>query len=161
MAEQTVFVPLDRDAVRGWRDTGTLAEVAGFAATPELMKALGHDEKSREDAEFAAQTYASVQCLTGPEVVEQRWVVAAGVPAADCRPGALPTYGAVRVTTIGWEQVMAVFTDQPEAAELVRATHLEVADMDLPGAWDHPRTAELVAEHDLLWYLPAELDQIP
>ncbi|MGO1971500.1 MAG: DUF6912 family protein [Propionibacteriaceae bacterium] len=161
MTDQTVFIPLDRDAVRAWRDGGELTGVDGFAATPELMAALGHDELSREDAEFAAQSYAAVDTLLRPEPVSRRWVLAAAVPAADCSPGQWPPYGAVRVATIDWARVLAIFVDDAAAEESVRETSRAVADMDLPGAWDHPSTEELVAEHDLLWYLPTEFDQIP
>lgn len=161
MADQTVFIPLDRDQVVTWRDDGELAGADGFAATPELMAALGHDEKSREDAEFAAQSYAAVQALLGTEPVRRRWVVAAAVPVATCAPGQWPTYGAVRVATVDWARVLALFVDQAEAEESVRDAQREVADMDLPGAWGHPEAAQLVADHDLLWYLPTELDQIP
>lgn len=161
MADQTVFVPLDRDRVLAWRDRGDLAGADGFAATPELMAALGHDEKSREDAEFAAQSYAAVQALLRTEPVRRRWVVAVAVPAAACTPGQWPTYGSVRVAALDWPRVLALFVDQAAAEESVRETQREVADMDLPGAWDHPGTEQLVADHDLLWYLPTELDQIP
>lgn len=161
MAETTVFVPVDRAVAHRWREQGVLTSVTGFAATPELMAALGLTEKSREDADFAAQTHAGISCLLGPETVNRRWVAAAAVPTEDCRAGEWPAFGSVRVEGIAWPAVMALFVDDAEAEDAVQATQQAVAALPFPQAWEHPRSDDLVAEHDLLWYLPSELDQIP
>lgn len=163
--EQMIFAPLTTAQVRALRDDGPIGDVRAFAATPELMAALDYNESRREDAEYAALSYASVQALLQPEPIHQRWVLAAKVDDALLSGQGVSgapnhAYGEVVVGSLDWSAVVAIFVDDSAAAAAVAATHQAINDADLPGAWDDAHVADLIRDHDLLWHLPDELDQI-
>lgn len=158
----TVFIPTDPAGVRGFRDQGSWTGVAGFAATDELRRAHDFGPGADEDADFAAQTYASVQALLdhdGPRVV-------VAVEVSGVQPTPLVAWGQVAVPRCDWSDVLAVFVDEAEAGPaLARARTAAGSLAALPDglaqAWELDEVSELIADHDLLWYLPSEVDHLP
>lgn len=162
-----IFIPFDPAEARAIRVAGRSdRRLTGYAATAPMLAAHGYTEDEREDADYAAQVYASIAGLlvphegTGPEV---RLVVAADVPVArvgDADGDA--EYGAVRVDGLDWAEVTAVFVDEDAAAPAVRAARAAIG----PHASDQggrlatvselPAVGELTERHELLWHTPDE-----
>jgi hypothetical protein len=152
-----VFVPVSRaDAValRGGADLGVRA---GCAVTPGLVAALGGDT-SDEEREFAALSTAGVLALLSTDE-GCRLVLAAGVDPGQVSEAA-GGEGEVGVRDLRWDQVRALFADEPAAETLVAAAQTAVKGLDLGAALEVPAVVELLDGADLLWFDPAELDQL-
>ena len=61
---------------------------------------------------------------------------------------------------LSWKQVIAMFTDDYEAAEAVRAAREAVRGRTVSEALAAPEVVGLLEGHDLLWYAPEELDRL-
>lgn len=155
-----VFIAVDHDRARALRDTGrSEEEFAAFAATGQMISAHGYRPDEREDADYAAQLYASVAGL--PASTDPfRLVIAADVPIARVRDGRWDAdYGAILVSGLDWADVTAVFVDEPGAAEAVRSARDAIAatqDPDLGAVLDLPAVTALTDDHELLWHTPDE-----
>lgn len=153
---RTVYLPSDPDTVAAFRRTGTLDRAEGtgvddaFARQRDLDLTSGDDE---EEADFWALTDAAMRSLA-TRTEGGRFVVAARVRQDQIRQSADDGSGHVVVEGVSWSQVSALFVDEPEADRAVQAAR---AVQDDPQAFSD-RAATLIAEHDLLWYAPEELD---
>ncbi len=160
-----IFVPITPDSARDLRAAGgTDRRLVGWAATSRMITAHGYRPDEDEDAEYAAQLYASVAalstCAGTAGTSSGRLLVAAEVPAdrvADA--GDDLDHGAVRVTGLQWAEVTAVFVDEPAATESVRAARRAVqasADLRMASLCELPAVSALIDDHDLLWHHPDE-----
>ena len=153
---RTVYLPCDPATAEALRRSGQLERAEGvsvdvaYATARDLDLTVGDDE---EEAEFWALTDAAMLGL-GRQGKGPRFVVAARV-----RPDQLETAGddgsgRVTATALAWSQVSALFIDDADALPAVEAARAALDDPELLAE----RVARLVAEHDLLWYAPDELD---
>ncbi|WOP17873.1 DUF6912 family protein [Raineyella sp. LH-20] len=155
---RTVYLPSGPGTTEEFRRSGRLDHAEGisvdvaYARRRDLDLAVSDDE---EEADFWALTDAAMRSLadslSGP-----RFVVAVRV-----RPDQLvadPEVGSGRVTVsdVAWSQVSALFVDEPAALPAVAAAR---AARTVPDTFAE-HVAVLVAEHDLLWYAPDELDTL-
>lgn len=155
-----VFIAVDHDRAVAVRESGRSEdEFAAFAATGQMIGAHGYRSDEREDADYAAQLYASVAGLL-PGADPARLVIAADVPISRIRDGARDAdYGAIRVMGLDWADVTAVFVDEPEAAAAVRSARQAIAaaqDPDLEAILELPAVTALTDAHELLWHTPDE-----
>lgn len=128
-----VFLALDWVAAAALRSGADLGPRTGCAPIAELARRIG-PAADAEEVEYAALHHADAYA---PGPTRRRLVL-----AADVGPGQLVElgdgWGGVTVTGLGWDQVSALFADEPHAA---------TAAVDLD-------------DRDLLWFAPAELDQL-
>lgn len=155
-----IFIPLRREDALAVRQTGGQKDdLDAYAATGELIAAHDYRPDEREDADYAAQLYASVAGLAdGDDYC--RLVVAAEVPLAGVSDGRTDReYGAIRVRGLDWADVTAVFVDEAEAADAVRDARKAVGsaeDQGLESLLELPEVAALTTTHELLWHTPDE-----
>jgi L-alanine-DL-glutamate epimerase-like enolase superfamily enzyme len=155
------FIPVSQEDALSLRDGADLGPRRACAATPALKKELG-EQTSIEEAEFAALSNASVLALFSS------WGAMRLVLAAEVGPGQIADpespHGEVTVSGVSWSQVRALFADEPEAFERVKAVRSAVGDSHdqwtLATVLDAPEVEELLAAYDLLWFAPDELDQL-
>jgi hypothetical protein len=150
-----VFVAVEPSAARTLRDTGAPPDGVAYAATPALRESFGYGADADEDADYAAQLFAS---LAGALAGWDRCVLAVATPTLPPSRGAAD-YGQVDLPKLRWADVQAVFVDEPEALPAVRAYAESVRSGGIAEVWADPATHEFVASHDLLWFAPGELDQ--
>lgn len=155
-----IFVPLDRDTALRLRASGSSdRRWVGYAATRALINAHGYRADEQEDADYAAQLYASIAGLADSSD-DRRLVVAADVPVAalgDHREDA--DYGAVAVGGLDWADVTAVFVDEDAAGAAVRSARQAIGeqpDAGLAGWVELPAVRALTDAHELLWHTPDE-----
>lgn len=121
-----------------------------YARDRELDLSVADDE---EEAEFWALTDAAMMSL-GLRADGPRFVLAARVRPDQLRPDGPEGSGRVVAEAVTWSQVTALFIDEDEAQPAIDRARAALGQPD--------RFAELVgslvAEHDLLWYAPDELD---
>ena len=155
---QMIFVPMTRDEARALRSGAGTDRYPGCAATPSLAASLDADTVM-EEVEFAALSNAGVLALVlKPHV--PRLVVAAEVPEDHVRDLSQP-HGEVEVRDLVWAQVRALFADEPDCAAggELRERGGERGEPDM--ALAAPEVAAVLDNHDLLWFAPEELDQLP
>lgn len=152
-----VYVPLNPALARTLRTSGPIGALNGCAATEEFVRGLGPGV-SQEEAEYAALTNAGVLGLVS-DGGAKRLVLAADVDSEHLatRGGAA---GQVLVHDLRWPQVTALFADEAAAADLVARAGAAVAGRSLADALASSEVGELLDEYDLLWFDPAELDQL-
>jgi hypothetical protein len=149
-----VFVAVDPCATVGLRDQGAQPHGVAYAATPMLRDVFGYGAGQDEEADYAAQLFAS---LAGLASGWDRCVLAVRVP--ELPPGTEGTdFGQVELPPIRWEDVTAVFFDDVKALPSVRAYAETVRGRGIGDIWADRATDALVADHDLLWFAPSELD---
>ena len=68
--------------------------------------------------------------------------------------------GEVGVRDVRWGQVQALFADEPGLERLVAGARAAGSGLTLAAALEAPAVIELVDGADLLWFDPAELDQL-
>ena len=151
----SVFVPVafaQATSLRAGDDLGTLA---AHAPGPALREEHGLGPADDEEAGFVALGYAGLAALLdrpGP-----RLVLAADVDAAQV-DGAGTAFGEVAVRGLRWDQVQAVFADEPAAAAGLAAARDLAEDRPLAEVADDEEVVSLVDRWDLLWFAPDELD---
>jgi hypothetical protein len=172
-----IFVPMSHREASALRDAGgTDQELRAFAATRQMITAHGYRPEEDEEADYAAQLYASVVALidhppdstsapvgdhqlTGDDR-DARLVISAEVPAGRVRDAeADADHGAVLVRGLQWTETTAVFVDESAAAAAVGAAREAIsaaADHRLSEILELPAVVALTEDHDLLWHLPAE-----
>lgn len=148
-----IYLPVSVAELARFRDDGTTSPARAFGATGTLREAFGYTDSMAEDAEHAAQLFASLCCLVRGQ---QRLVVAAEVDLRTMPPGEEPDFGDVVIAKVAWSDVRAIFADEPEARPRLAAYAAEHAGQSLEQAWEDEATAALLGEHDLLWYAPSE-----
>lgn len=150
-----VFVAVSPGAARRFRDTGAQADGIAYAATAALRESFGYGADADEEADYAAQVFAS---LAGLLAGWDRCVLVVAVRALPPSCGA-SDYGQVEPPVMQWTDVRAVFVDEPAALPAVRAYAEGVGGRGIAELWADPAAAQFVADHDLLWFGPHELDQ--
>jgi len=155
-----VFIAVDHDRATGIRAAGRSEdEFAAFAATGQMITAHDYRPDEREDADYAAQVYASVAGLPASKD-PFRLVIAADVPIARVRDGRSDAdYGAITVSGLDWADVTAVFVDDAAATEAVRSAREAITvtqDPDLEAILELPAVTALTDDHELLWHTPDE-----
>lgn len=154
MSGRSTFVPVDVATAVDLRAGGPVGVLAGCTASPGLLAWLGTGT-GPDEADFAALSHAGVLALC-------RSALPRLVLAADARDDQLAgledPYGEVTVQNLLWEQVTAVFADEPVAAGDVAAAAAAVAGRQLAEALEEPRVVALLETTDLLWFAPEELD---
>jgi len=155
-----VFIAVDHDRATALRETGRSEdEFVAFAATGQMITAHDYRPDEREDADYAAQLYASVAGLSSGKA-SLRLVIAADVPIARVRDGRTDAdYGAILVSGLDWADVTAVFVDEPAAAEAVGSAREAIAaaqDADLAEILELPAVTALTDDHELRWHTPDE-----
>lgn len=150
-----IFLPATAATLRRLPGAPIEARVA-FAATPELARVLaGEDDEVVEFSAFLAAADTSVELLAeaqaaGELVAARRVVVTAELaPSSVRRDGTHGHPGAVVVPPVAWQDVAAIHVDEAEAAPDVQSA-----------AGGDPGALERLAERDLLWYDPSELDRL-
>lgn len=156
-----VFVPVRHAQATTLREHGVLEPgLVGHAATPALMASHDYDDSTREDAEYAALTYAGARAALTVAEGALRLVLAAEVPPAAATVDAEDTYGRTEVSGLRWADVRALFADEPAAGASLALARNAADGLELGPALSTPELARLVDEHDLLWFAPEELDQL-
>ncbi len=153
-----VYLPSDPASAQAFRRSGVLEQARGvavdeaYARARDLDLTVGDDE---EEADYWALADAALQSLVartdGP-----RMVIAARVGPDQLRSYGPDGSGLVTAEEVAWSQVSALFIDDGEALESVHAARAAREDPERFGTL----VEALVAEHDLLWYAPEELDQL-
>ena len=155
----TVYVPVERERAQRLAAGGPPLSVPAYAVTSALRDAHGLAPDEDEDAGFTALTYAGLAALL--RAPGRRLVLAADVAADQVRaaePGS--PFGAVEVTGLRWDQVLALFADEPGAADDLTRAHALAAGRGLDEVADDDRVSDLVDAWDLLWFAPQELAQL-
>ena len=155
---QMIFVPMTRDEARALRAGTATGRYTGCAATPGLAASL-EANTVLEEVEYAALSNAGVLALVLKSHVP-RLVVAAEVPEEHVRDLSQPN-GEVEVSGLVWAQVRALFADESASLQAVSLASEAVAGESLATALAAPEVAAVLDNHDLLWFAPEELDQLP
>ena len=152
-----VFIPVSRADALALRAGANLGERQACAPTASLAGTLG-PQADVEEVEFAALSHAGVLALSaGADPL--RMVLAADV--SDQQVTDLGSeLGQVVLTGLRWDQVQALFADEPAAEPAVAKARADVAEIGADGAVTAEAVAVLQSEFDLLWFAPEELDQL-
>lgn len=146
-----VFLPLSGSELRRWAGDRVLpGHRTGYAVTPAMTEAFGVSDP--EDAEYTALSVASVAGLLahGERVVA---VLGTGWRPTD------DEFGAVEVADPSYRLVTALFGEDIDPGQ-ARAAAIAVEGMTLDQAWESAVVQALLTERDLLWYGPAEWEQL-
>lgn len=158
MDRTLTFVPVTRDeALALARGTEPACPRQAFAATPELVAALGYAPEQDEDAEYAALVLASVWSLAHDGV---RMVLVAELEPSAVGAGEESGNGGVTIQKLPRGSVVAFFTDEPAAAAVAQQAAAEARGFDIDTAWDLPGVQALITGHDLLWHSAEELSTL-
>ena len=155
----TVYLPVDRERARQLASGGPWLTAPAYAVTPALRGAHDLTPDQDEDAGFTALGYAGLAALlrgTGPRLVLAADVDAAQVLLTD----ADSPFGLVEVGDLRWDQVLALFADEPAAADDLARAHALAAGRELVDVADDEQVLALVDAWDLLWFAPQELPQL-
>jgi hypothetical protein len=157
--EVTVYVPVERARAQQLAAGGPALSAPGYAVTSALREAHGLAADEDEDAGFTALTYAGLAALLHTPGL--RLVLAADVAADQVRPAEPDSpFGLVEVSGLRWDQVLALFADDPDAADDLTRAHALAAGRGLDEVADDDRVSDLVDTWDLLWFAPQELAQL-
>jgi hypothetical protein len=155
-----VFVPVTWQDALSLRCGADLGRRPACTATLGLMSAF-EDQTTLEEAEFVALNHAGALALF-ISAGGRRLLLAAEVDLAQITDEG-STLGEVTVSGLAWSQVGALFADEPEASAAVTKAVASVQDHGgraLAEALGLAEVAELMENHDLLWFAPHELDQL-
>lgn len=150
-----LFVAVPPQAARDLRDTGSQPDGVAYAATAGLRNSFDYGPDAEEQSDYAAQLFAS---LAGLLAGWDRCVLAVAVATVPPSCGSTD-FGQVELPTLRWRDVRAVFVDEPGALDAVRAYAEKIGGQGIAEVWADPATERFIADHDLLWYAPEELDQ--
>lgn len=144
-----VFVPIaSEDLGRLIAGEAVPGPLPAYAPSREVGAALGFPSDWGEETERACLLFASVAALAAHG---RRLVAVADVVRAT--PGADADSGEVSIPALRPESISAFFSDGPDAPTAAAAV---ANGLGLDEAWDLPEVAELVSEHDLLWFGASE-----
>ena len=136
-----IFVPLSAAALADWARRGVQTQVDAYAVTPSFLATFDLPSADDEDAERTALHVAALAALLSSGA---RLVAVAGTDRADDLEDDV---GRVRVDSLPWASVNALFADEPAAA-------------DREAAWDDEAAEDLLATADLLWHGPEEWETL-
>lgn len=146
-----VFIPVRADEARALRAGEPLKAGSAYAATEALRATFDYGADEDEDANFAAQVFASLRCLVDGF---DRCLLAAESAVVPVATGE-STFGEVAPPDVRWRDVRAIFIGESGSA-----TYAESArGRTLSDLWADDATHTFLADHDLLWFDPTELDQ--
>jgi hypothetical protein len=148
-----VLVPLSVGQLSGLREAPLAGPVTGFAVTPSMRGTFGLGDADEEEADRTALLLAGLSSLIS---YGRRLAVVIDAQAVDDGD----PLGEVTLRGAAWGEVSAIFADSPEAAPVVSDAAEAVSGLDLDAAWDTDVVRALMAEHDLLWYGPNEVDTL-
>lgn len=151
-----VFIPVTAQEARGFRSGAPLGRGPAYAASSELRTAFDYGPQAEEDADFAAQVFASLRCLVDGQ---DRLVLAVEVGTLPAGTGERD-FGEVERPGVRWRDVRAVFRDDPAAGDVVAQYAGGARGRTLTDLWSDESTHSFLAHHDLLWFDPTELDQV-
>lgn len=155
MSTTAAFVPVTPEQARRLRDGDDLGPLTAYASGPALREAHGLDASDDEEAGFVVLGYAGLAALVGHD--GPRLVLAADLDGAQVN-AAGDDFGTVEVQGLRWDQVTALFGDEPEARGDLAEARRAVAGRTLPEVAEDEDVVGLVDRWDLLWYAPEELD---
>ena len=158
-AAVTVYLPVEREQAQQLAAGGPGLTGPAFTATPALLEAHGLTSSADEDAAFTALSYAGLAALlraSGPRLVLAADVSDTQVHAAE----AADPFGLVEVRDLRWDQVLALFADEPAAAEDLGRAHALTGGRSLAEVAEDEHVLDLVDAWDLLWFAPQELAQL-
>jgi hypothetical protein len=148
-----VLVPVSTEQLSAVKTAPLAGPVTGFAVTAALCDTFGLGVADDEEADRTVLLLAGLKALMA---YGRRLAVVVESSAVDDGD----PLGEVTVPGVSWRDVSAIFADAPEAAVAAAATVTAVAGLDLDEAWDTEAAHVLMAEHDLLWYGPEEVDGV-
>jgi hypothetical protein len=155
-----VYLPATLAMLQQFVADGSLHARSGtaFAVTPTLREAYAEgDDDELADVALREAALASLRLLGGEDSTHpaRRAVLVAEVDEVSPRPDL--DDAVVRLAgPIGTADVIAVFVDNADAEDAVRAAVEVVDDADL-GDEDAELTVGDAQDHDLAWYAPQEL----
>jgi len=148
-----VLVPVSMEQLSGLREAPLAGPVTGFAVTPSLRDTFGLGDADEEEADRTALLLAGLSSLIS--YGKRLALVIDALAVDDGDP-----LGEVTLRGVAWGEVSAIFADSPEAATAVSDAAKAVSGLDLDASWDTDAVRALMAEHDLLWYGPDEVDTL-
>jgi len=148
-----VLVPVSVEQLSGLRGAPLPGPAIGFAVTPGLRDTFGLNDADDEEADRTALLLAGLSSLMAHGKRLALVVDAVAVDDSDA-------FGEVTLGGVAWGDVSAIFADAPQAATAVSEAARAVVGLDLDAAWDTDAARALMAEHDLLWYGPEEVDAL-
>jgi hypothetical protein len=149
----TVVVPVSVEQLSGLREAPLARPVTGFAVTPGLRDTFGLGDADEEEADRTALLLAGLSSLIS--YGKRLAVVIDALAVDDGDP-----LGEVTLPGVAWGHVSAIFADAAEAATAVSEAVEAVAGLGIDAAWDTDAVRALMAEHDLLWFGPDEVDTL-
>ncbi len=156
-----VYLPATPTEAVRLREGEDLPARRGYAVTAALLDAAGFSAKEADDAGYTALCHAGVQALldrADAESAERRLVLAA---EPESIKDLTDPYGAIEVAGLRWQDVLALYYDESEAAPAVRKAAAAVHSVEsVADALAQPEVEALLQDHDLLWYDPTELDRL-
>ena len=148
-----VLVPVSHEQLDRVRSEPLPGPVRGFTVTPTLCATYGLGPSDEEEADRTALLLAGLSALLEHG---RRLALVVEAPSADTGD----PLGEVSLSEVKWRDVSAIFADGPEAEDAVSAAGRAVEGLDLDSAWDAEEVQALMAEHDLLWYGPEEVETL-
>lgn len=146
-----VFVPVRADEVSAVRSGEPLGGGPAYAASRSLRATFDYGPKEDEDADFAAQVFASLRCLVDGI---DRCLLAVESAALPPETGER-AFGEVARPEVRWRDVRAIFIGESGTGEYAESAR----GRTLTDLWADDATHDFLATHDLLWFDPTELDQ--
>lgn len=150
-----VFLPVLPSEVLALRGGEPLPPGSAYAATNSLRAAFDYGPDADEDADFAAQLFASLRCVSDGV---DRCLLAAEMENLPPESGEVE-FGEVARPGVRWRDVRAVFVDDPAEVSAIRAYAESVRGQGLAELWAADETHAFLDTHHLLWFDPTELDQ--
>jgi hypothetical protein len=138
--------------------------LAAHAVTPELRE--WYAEGDEEELEYVAFTRAAQDALRllrqDAQAARRRVVISADVPAASVRRIDRDLGSSlVQVTgPVSFDAIAALHIDSDDAEDAVAAA-AAVVEEAVAGDPDAQFTVDGAEDHELEWYDPSELDQVP
>jgi hypothetical protein len=157
---QIAFIPASTEQAMALRSGADPGLHRGCSVTTAFLRAL-ESQTTIEEAEFAALSNAGVLALLVSS--EPRRLVLAAEVEPEQIAAAEDAAGEVRLSSLSWTQVQALFLAEPEAAEAARKARQaaeRLGDVTLAAALQLPEIGELLEGYDLLWFAPHELDHL-
>lgn len=151
-----IFVPATAPDLQALRLGESLPDGPAYAATPTLRENFGYAPEADEDADYAAQVFASLRCMLEGR---DRCVLAVETDRLPDATGERD-FGEVVRPGVRWADVRAIFVDDPRARGSLRAYAASVRGRTIAEVWEDRAAVDLTQEHDLLWFDPTELDQV-
>lgn len=160
-----IFVPLSDDDLRTLLADRRLTDRPAFTASPSLCREHGFGPQEQEEADYQAFWLAAVEAIrltddgvdAGDPRRAGRIVVAADLEDRRVTARSDDPYGRAQADVVEMRDLTAVYLDEPEARAALTRARTIVGDSDLALLVAAPEVVSLLKDHELLWYLPAEM----